>query len=153
MNNLAIPLRCAQRPQVSGMVVPWTILKHPHAGFLFGQPLKQRVLACIQDHRCQICGEPLADRVVIMCRQWDLEVGYAPEPGMHPECANYSAKACPMLNGRMSHYRTHSIDLSARICADPHCVCRRWADASIHQDDQQHRAGRPAGLYGFRCNS
>lgn len=38
-------------------------------------------------------------------RDRDLDRNLAAEAAMHPECFHYSITACPMLAGRMDHYR------------------------------------------------
>jgi hypothetical protein len=140
MSAPAIPVRCAHRPQVAGMVVPWTTLQHPHTGHLLGRAVHELMVACVRSRICQICGEPLEDRAVLLCRQRDLAAGYAPEPAMHPECAAYAAKACPMLNGRMTHHRAHPRDLAAMTCQDPGCPCHALGSGP----DEHARAGHPA---------
>ncbi|WP_051030235.1 hypothetical protein [Nocardia takedensis] len=90
---------------------------------------------------CQICADPLTDPVVVFVRPLDYLHGYAAEPGCHPECAHYSTRGCPMLNGTQHH---HAANTAARYtrCADPDCACRFW----IPQTDSA-RQGRPADAW------
>ncbi|MFV2172402.1 hypothetical protein ACFHW2_11530 [Actinomadura sp. LOL_016] len=140
--QVPIPVRCAHRPTVRGLVVPWVTLNHPHAGHLLGQTRPDRVAACVRDRLCQTCGHTLGDRVVVICRPQDL-ADYSAEPGMHPECAAYSTRACPMLNGRMTHHRKRPVGLGAHVCGDPACTCRAWGDGP----GKAERAGQPADEY------
>ncbi|WP_304455938.1 hypothetical protein [Nocardiopsis sp. YSL2] len=97
-------------------------------------------------HQCQIDGEPLyTDRYVLLGRASDRARGYVMEPGMHPECAAYAIKACPMLAGSMDHYRKRPVDMSARTCPDPDC-----GHGFLPSPDSAVRAGRPADT-SFRC--
>ncbi|TDD31668.1 cell envelope biogenesis protein OmpA [Actinomadura sp. KC06] len=138
-----IPLRCANRPTASGLVVPWVTLQHPHAGWLLGQTRADLMAACVRKRRCQTCGEPLGDRVVVVCRPEDLGRGYSAEPGMHPECAAYAIRACPMLAGCMDHHRRRPVVLADLRCDDAACACNAWSDSP----DKQRRAGQPADDY------
>jgi hypothetical protein len=99
-----VPLRCAGRPLVGGFVVPWITLVHDGRAH-FGRLDENRRRRALRERLCQVCGERLEDRVCLAVRPADVEVGYTPEPGLHPECLAYSVRACPMLNGQMAHYR------------------------------------------------
>jgi hypothetical protein len=57
---------------------------------------------------CQTCGEPLQRLIVFAMRRGDMARMLSPETGMHPWCAWYAARACPMLAGAMTHYRSGS---------------------------------------------
>ncbi|TDB86466.1 hypothetical protein E1264_17870 [Actinomadura sp. KC216] len=138
-----IPVPCAHRPTVGGLVVPWVTLRHPHAGWLLGRTRSDLMAACVRERRCQTCGEPLGARVVVMCRPEDLAQGYTAEPGMHPECAAYAGRACPMLAGRMDHHHRHPVSMAHLRCDNPACACQVWGDSP----DRQTRAGQPADDY------
>lgn len=135
-----IPTRCVHRPLIGGLVVPWVTFKHPHDGYRLGHTRLDRMIACVRYRICQLCGDPLQHRVVVLCRAQDLAVGYSAEPGMHPECAAYASKACPMMTGRMEHYRRAPFDLAAQACDDPACTCHRFRG----RGDPEMRAGQPA---------
>ncbi|MBV9026204.1 MAG: cell envelope biogenesis protein OmpA [Streptomycetaceae bacterium] len=135
-------MRCAARPQVGGLVVPWISYEHGgRAAFGSLDPIR-RAKAFL--HRlCQVCGERLEERICLVVRPMDVREGVAPEPGLHPECLAYSKKQCPMLNGGAATYRRTPVSAkhpAGRPCDDPACPCPK-----ITSDDAHHlRAGRPA---------
>lgn len=138
MSAPPVPVRLGDRPTVGGLVVPWISLETDR-GHHLGQVSQVRWQVCIHWQRCQTCGQRLDHKYVVVARVSDRERGYVAEPAMHPECAAYSAKACPMLAGAMDHYRTHPQDMSQRTCPDPECQC-----ALIPAGDTDARAGAPA---------
>ncbi|MFE6304969.1 hypothetical protein [Nocardiopsis sp. NPDC057823] len=142
MSAPAVPTRLAHRPTVGGLVVPWVSLESDR-GHHLGQVSEGRRVAALRGRLCQICGEALyLDRYVLLGRASDEARGYVVEPGMHPECAAYSVKACPMLTGAMDHYRKHPVDMSGRSCPDPDCGC-----SFLPSPDSTVRAGRPADTF------
>ncbi|MYR59039.1 hypothetical protein GTY54_23290 [Streptomyces sp. SID625] len=73
---------------------------------------------------------PLGRRIGLVVRPADIVVGYVDEPGMHPECLDYTVAVCPMLNGSLDHYRsTPAAALTGLIAANA------------------SRAGKPAEAY------
>jgi hypothetical protein len=92
---------------------------------------------------CQICGQRLEERICLTVRPMDVRAGFAPEPGLHPECLAYAAKGCPMLNGAAAAYRRSPVTAghpAGRPCNDPSCPCPQIAPG----DDHEVRSGRPA---------
>jgi hypothetical protein len=60
---------------------------------------------------------PLSDWVVRYLRSADYLRGVAVEPGIHPDCAQYSVLACPMLVLREFRITDgHTLGSSRRIC-------------------------------------
>jgi hypothetical protein len=103
-----IPVRLADRPTIGGLVVPWVTGRSPDGRYRFGAIDATRHRDAIQNRRCQTCGGRLdRDRIVFAMRDADLRRMVSPEAGMHPDCGRYSATACPMLAGRMTHHRRH----------------------------------------------
>lgn len=138
-----IPIRCAARPTIGGLVVPYISVEHAD-GYVLGAVHTTRMVQCVTERLCQICGQRLGARVVVFATDKDIDAGYTGEPGMHPECAAYSAKACPLVNGRMAHYRANPVNLSAKACPDPGCGCAGWVDSD---SDHADTAGKPARPY------
>ncbi|MEU8265399.1 hypothetical protein AB0C02_32975 [Micromonospora sp. NPDC048999] len=123
-NTPDIPLQLAGRPTVGGLVVPWITGRTPDGRYRFGAVDLHRQNRALTDRLCQTCGVQLGARMVFALRDSDLRLLVSPEPGMHPVCAAYSATACPMLAGRMSHYRSTSLagqlaDLGVLAHGDP----------------------------------
>jgi hypothetical protein len=74
-----------------------------------------------------------------MVRARDVVAGYVNEPALHPECAAYSAAACPMLAGMMARYRSAPRPPRQERCDNASCECRAW----VMPGDRELRAGRP----------
>lgn len=104
------PLALLHRPTIGGLVVPWITVQMPDGRYRFGAIDAHRLMACLHDQRCQICGQPTHSPFVFAMRDVDIARLIAPEPPMHAECATYSATACPMLAGGMAHYRNSQAD-------------------------------------------
>lgn len=141
---LGIPVRCAARPRRSGLVVPWISYAHGER-VAFGSIDPIRRHQAFLTKLCQVCGQRLEERICLVVRPMDARVGYAPEPGLHPECLVMSKKQCPMLNGSAAAYRSSPLSRhpAGRPCTDPACSCPELAS----DDSHQVRAGRPADAF------
>lgn len=120
-----IPERLAHRPTRSGLVVPYISITTGDGTAHLGQTRTKAVAECIVYRWCQICGRPL-DRsrpLLFLATQQCIDEGFSTEPALHPECAAYSIKACPMVAGRMPTYAKHQTDLAGKPCPDPGCDC------------------------------
>lgn len=141
-----IPARLAGRPTHRGLVIPWVsvVLSDgtPSLGNLHGT----RAARALMEKLCQICGEHLEDTIVLFASLSAFTRGQTSEPGMHPECAAYSAKACPMVNGSMRHFQT--VDrVTGQPCGEPGCDCGGWVSIDrflTDQDERRENEGRPA---------
>nr|MDT0658763.1 hypothetical protein [Micromonospora sp. DSM 115978] len=100
-----IPVRLGHRPLIAGLAVPWITARTLDGRHRFGTVDADRAAKALHRRWCQICGQQLEDRFVFAMRDRDLTRSIAPEAAMHPECSHYSITACPMLAGRMDHYR------------------------------------------------
>jgi hypothetical protein len=125
-----VPLCLAHCPTAGGLVVPFTSLRHRNGDVALGLADSERVSLCLRERRCGVCGRIIGGRVVFLVRQVDLDRGRSSEPGMCPPCAAYAQRACPMVAGRMEHYRRALPQFLTRTCADPQCTCRVWAAPS-----------------------
>ncbi|RBO79955.1 hypothetical protein [Nocardia puris] len=141
--RVPIPAALHDAPVSAGMVVPHITLAHTdRTRAVFGRLDAQRLAHTWARSLCQVCGKPLTDLVVLYIRPADYLRGLAPEPGVHPWCAAYSNRACPMLAGRMEHYLRVRRDHPGR-CEDPACPCAQWA--STEPDPREAvREGAPA---------
>lgn len=138
-----IPPRLLPRPTVGGLVVPYTTLQLPDGRWRFGAVDVDRQTEALNDRLCQTCGTGLERRIVFAMRDMDLDAMSADEPGMHPECAAYTAAACPMLAGRMSHHHTHSVETQLSALG-----------VAFHGDvTTQARLGRPAAAWSLAWTS
>jgi len=134
----SIPQRCESRPLLGGLVVPYISLVaegRTHLGGTHGK----RVAECVAHYLCQVCGQRLGDPpYLFLATQTMIDEGFSGEPALHPECAAYSAKACPMVAGRMATYSKHPHDVTGTACNEPGCGCGGWVS------DESANAGRPA---------
>jgi hypothetical protein len=101
-----VPIRLRHRPLLGGLVVPWITVRAPDGRYRFGAIDADRAAQALHRRWCQTCGQPLLDRMVFALRERDLDRAIAAEAAMHPECFGYAVAACPMLAGRLEHYRT-----------------------------------------------
>lgn len=111
-----IPGWLADQPTVGGLVVPWVTPRTADGRFLFGVVDTDRVRYALHGRRCGVCGRPLDDgRLVLLLRSSDLPRRCTPEPTLHPVCAQYTVDACPMVAGRLTHYRSRPPRLDASM--------------------------------------
>ncbi|WP_181722923.1 cell envelope biogenesis protein OmpA [Nocardia gipuzkoensis] len=141
-----VPVRLAHAPLSQGLVVPHITLAHrDRTRPVWGKLDQRRLRDTLWRRLCQICGQPLHDRVVLYIRPADHLRGIAPEPGVHPECGYYSRQACPMLAGRQTRYNPHPPETFTR-CEDPDCACHRW-QANERDAREAPREGQPADAW------
>lgn len=144
MSPIPIPQRCAGRPAQGGLVVPWVSAQLGDAGFDLGHLHTSKMNRCFAERRCQVCGELITGRVVFLLPESALPSMHAGEPPLHPECSAYSSRACPMVAGRMRHYRTSLSRVygpAGKQCNIPGCGCGGWVP---RLDDADSKRGRPA---------
>ena len=135
----AIPVRLSRRPLIAGLAIPWVTALHTNGTPVLGVLDPRRQAACLTRRLCQACGQQLGSPLVLMVRARDVVAGYVNEPALHPECAAYSALACPMLAGMMARYRSAPLPARQVRCGDAACECRAW----VMSGDRDLRAGRP----------
>lgn len=128
-----IPARLAGRPTRSGLVVPWISVVLADGTAHLGNVHGTKSHTALMRKLCQTCGEPLERPLVLFATASGLELGQTSEPGMHPECAAYSAKACPMVNGMLKHYKTAD-RVAGQPCFEPGCDCAGWVSESPGAD-------------------
>jgi len=138
----AIPVCLAHRPVIGGLAAPYITVEHRDGTATLGAVHSRRVDECLVKRLCQACGRPLGTRAVVFVRQTDIDHGYSAEPALHPECAAYSSRACPVLAGTMTRYRSAPRNITDKRCPDPGCDCAGWVE-----DDDQVRAGRTVEPY------
>ncbi len=139
--RVPIPARLARQPISSGLVVPYITLTHrDRTRPVWGNIDPHRLAEVLHHKRCQVCGEQLDDVLVLMIRPSDYLRGVAVEPGLHPECAWYSRRACVMLAGHVDRYNPVG-NAPLNRCDDPLCRCRYWAPA---EPTAPSREGKPA---------
>ncbi|MCK2240028.1 MULTISPECIES: hypothetical protein [unclassified Crossiella] len=126
----AIPAWLAHRPTVGGVVVPWITPRTADGRYLLGMLEQTLAEEAIRRRLCGVCGLPLTGQpLVLLMRMSDLPSRCTNEPALHPQCAAYTAAACPMVSGRLTHYRSLPPKLDAHRTLDPQSVHRQGAPA------------------------
>lgn len=147
-----IPVDLVRRALSSGLVVPWITPATAAGVHLFGKISDLSQYVCLSEDRCQVCGRPLPDRAVLFARESDLAYQCTAEPATCPPCAAYSARACPMLAGRRSHYRASEHPALAGVPEAADQVLRqaapaeRWYAVWVRQYDVIAHPAQPGTL-------
>jgi hypothetical protein len=141
-------MRLASRPTVGGLVRPWVNVVLADGGTDFRQTHGSNWRNAWLNRLCQVDGQKLTTPMVFLGGPNQVaEGGFFDEPPLHPECAAYASKACPMISGRMSHYRgTPSATEGRRgqVCPDPGCDCRGYLASEQVLDGKGGLTVRPA---------
>lgn len=128
-----IPATLAERPTVGGLVIPWVNVRLADGGVDFRGQHRARAEQAIARALCQVCGQPLdPDRAVLLGGPAQLRSLLFGEPPLHPTCAAYTARACPMVAGRMTHHPDRpqvSHGPRGQACPTPGCDCDGWISA------------------------
>jgi len=101
-----IPVWLSHLPVVGGLAVPWITPLTQDGRYLLGALHPQRLEQAITRYLCSVCGRSLECPLVLLMRLSDLPRQCTSEPALHPVCAAYTTAACPMVGGRMDHYRS-----------------------------------------------
>lgn len=124
-----IPVQLADRPVQGGIVVPWINVNLADGGYDFRAPHRVKVKRCWTERRCQICGEFIVAVFVLFGGPNQIADWTFDEPPMHPVCAMYAAKACPMVAGRRATYAATapvSHGKRGQACPVNGCNCAGW---------------------------
>lgn len=124
-----IPASCEARPTTAGLVIPWANVELADGGVDFRVQHESKVQRCWIEGRCQLCGNVIERPFVFFGGPRQLAELKFDEPPLHPECAVYASRACPMVAGRMDHYRTGDPVADGPRgdrCVDPTCDCGGW---------------------------
>lgn len=142
-----IPAHLAHRPVRGGLVVPYLSMTTADGTAYLGQTRGKPVGECIVNRLCQICGRRLDPTrpLLFLVTQQNIDEAFTGEPALHPECAAYAIKACPMVAGRMPTYAKHQADHTGKPCSDPGCDCAGMVITA------PGRAGQPAPAAWFRA--
>lgn len=145
----SIPEYLRHVPTAGGLVIPWITMTGDRGQLLLGaiDTVKQR--RCLVERRCQVCARELGGRLVLLLRDRDLERRCTSEPGMHPICAAYTQRACPMVAGQMTHYRRSLVKISEDRAHGAHAESRLGRPAepwfAVWLNDYKVIADREAG--------
>jgi hypothetical protein len=130
MTTPPIPARLLYRPTIAGRVIPWVNVRLADGGVDFRSQHRRKVEQAWQHGLCQLDGQPLdPGRFVLLAGPNQLRDLTFDEPPLHPECARYTARACEMIAGRMTHYRAGpsvSETHRGKKCFESGCDCAGW---------------------------
>jgi hypothetical protein len=132
MNDITmppIPAWLHHLSTVGGLVVPWISPRTANGRYLLGSVDHDRMGQALLRRSCGVCGVPLGRRLVLMMRLSDLPRRCTNEPALHPQCAAYTIAACPMVGGRLDHYRSSPPRLDATMLSAPDVTIRQGAAA------------------------
>ncbi|HEV7651360.1 MAG TPA: hypothetical protein VGP26_24685 [Actinophytocola sp.] len=141
-----IPVTCAHRPTIGGLVRPWINVELADGGLDFRSQHRRRAEHAITARLCQVCGTPLRHPVVLLGGPDQLRRLMFGEPPLHPECAAYTSYACPMVAGRMASARTAPALAEGprgAACPDDGCDCGGWTNHSNPGGADAHREPHP----------
>ncbi|WP_068924982.1 hypothetical protein [Planobispora rosea] len=143
-----IPVRLARRPTTGGLVAPWINVQLADGGVDFRQTNGTHWRRAWTERRCQTCGQHLGLLLVLIGGPNQIaDGGHFDEPALHPECAAYAMRACPMVAGRMTHYRggpALTEGPRGAVCPIPGCDCDGYVPTEhVLHDDGSHTT-RPA---------
>jgi hypothetical protein len=123
-----IPHALSHLPVAGGLPVPW-ITPQVDGRYLFGAIDADRRDQALLQRRCGVCAEPLGARLVLLLRASDLSRRRTAEPALDPACAAFTARMCPMVAGRLDHYRATARTLDPAMIPGPDAAARRGARA------------------------
>lgn len=124
-----IPARCSNRPTIGGRVIPWINVRLADGGCDFRAQHTACLTTALQGRRCQVCSEPLTDPIVLLGGPHQLQQLLFDEPPLHPECAVYTSRACPVVNGTATTLpagRKLSESARGQACPVAGCDCGGW---------------------------
>lgn len=139
-----VPVSCAGRPTVGGLVAPFVNLVLADGGVDFRSPHQGRYEQCWRDGLCQTCGGRLGTIAVFFGGPNQLAARTFDEPPVCPPCAVYVSMACPMVAGRQARYADRariSEGHRGHVCPDSGCGCGGFVPSNPGAGDA---AGEPA---------
>lgn len=125
----SIPLWLAHLPTVGGLAIPWITPRTEDGRHLFGAVHPDRIERALRGQLCGVCGRLLEHPIVLLMRLSDLPAQGTVEPALHPQCAAYTIEACPMVAGRLSHYRATPMRLDPTMAPAADTAARLGASA------------------------
>lgn len=126
-----IPATCAHRPTVGGRVIPYINVRLADGGVDFRRQHTARMVEILENGWCQVCATPLQRPLVLLGGSTSLKQLLFPEPPLHPECAVYTTKACPMVAGEVTEARSGPSVAEGKRgekCFEPGCDCDGWVN-------------------------
>lgn len=145
-----IPMSCAHRPTVGGLVAPFVNMRLADGGVDFRSPHNTVYERCWRERLCQTCGHRLPRTSVIFGGPNQLRKRHFDEPPLCAPCAVYASSACPMVAGRQERYASHpriSEGKRGEKCSRPGCEC----GGVIPSDPEAARQGGDPAHPWYAC--
>lgn len=124
--TVPIPVSCAGRPTVGGLVTPWINTVLADGTVDFRMPRRVRYKECLDKFLCQTCGRRLPPFCIVFGGPNQLRKNHFDEPPLCPPCALYASRACPMIAGRRDRYAVQpsvAHGPRGRPCTTSGCDC------------------------------
>lgn len=128
-----IPATCAARPTIGGRVAPWVNVQLADGGVDYRRQHRTRVITALKRGLCQVDGIPLRHPIVLLGGPESVRHLLFAEPPLHPECAVYTSRACPLVAGALAQTATGlSVSQGKRgqTCFEPGCTCGGWVPST-----------------------
>ena len=138
-----IPVTCAHRPTVGGLVAPYLNVPLADGGVDFRARHQSKDAQCWEQGLCQVCGGRISGRAVLFADPGELAGRHVDEPPLCVPCAIYAGQACPMIAGRQERFADRervSEGKRGHVCAEG-CGCAGWVPTN---PADEHREGEPA---------
>jgi len=142
--DVAVPMSCAARPLVGGLVAPFVNIRLADGGVDFRTPHQATYERCWRKGLCQTCGNPLGPLSVLLGGPRQVRTRRFDEPPLCPPCAVYASRACPMVAGRLARYAARERLAEGRrghVCPAAGCDCGGFVDSDPNAYDA---SGDPA---------
>jgi hypothetical protein len=133
-----IPVTCARRPTVGGLVIPVVNVPLADGGVDFRARHQAKYAECWQDGRCQVCDGRITGRAVLLTGAHHLAERRVDEAPLCVPCALYTTRACPMVAGRQEQFASRqrvSEGKRGKECATEGCDCGGWANVEPGEGD------------------
>ncbi len=99
-----------------GLPIPWFVRRPANGPIDFRVMDTNRHQQALKERRCWVCGEPLGKEMAFVGGPLSAAQRLYSDPPAHPDCAEFSAKACPFLAIPTAHRR------EANKPADLECI-------------------------------
>lgn len=144
-----IPVSCADRPTVGGLVIPIVNVRLADGGVDFRSRHQAVYERCWDGRACQVCGKPVGRRAILFGGPQAVALGHYDEAPTCLPCARYVTQACPMLAGRLARFADReALSNGARghECLDG-CGCGGWISTNPDADGEARESREAHAWY------
>jgi hypothetical protein len=151
-----MPANIAKLPAHRGFPVPWFV------PFIDGKPEPRmaegkKIAQAVREKRCWVCGQRLGRFFAFVIGPMCTINRVSAEPPCHVECGEFSAIACPFLNGKEMERRENDMPpamdcVGVMIRRNPGCICL-WTTSKFEIEREGRgvlfRIGNPSAVKWF----